>query len=428
MKNINKVAIVGLGYVGIPLCKNFLEAGVSVIGIDVNKDRVKDLQDNKITLNHLSNINLDNFLKEKKVKFSSDFKDCSKCDAVIICVPTPLDKFQQPNLQPIENAVASILPNIVNGQIISLESTTYPGTCNDKIVKPLENNGFKVGEDIFVVYSPEREDPGNKSYDCRNTPKIVGGFSKDCLSKGVKLYSIVNDQPVSVSSCEVAEFAKLYENIYRAVNIGLANEMKVIADKFDIDIFEVIRAAATKPFGFSAFYPGPGVGGHCIPVDPAYLNWKARSKNVYSRLIDDAMEINRNISDFVVNKTIYELNRRSKSIKNSKILVLGVSYKSNIDDVRESPSRDIIEKLIKLNARVSFDDEFVTVHSLFKESSEVKQIKNATKSENIIKSFDAVLLLTSHDYYNYENIKTHSELVIDTRGIFSNKFNNIERG
>ena len=428
MKDINRVAIIGLGYVGIPLCKNFLEAGVSVIGIDVNKDRVKDLQNNKITLNHLSNINLDNFLKEKKVKFSSDFKDCSKCDAIIICVPTPLDKFQQPNLKPIENAVASILPNIVNGQIISLESTTYPGTCTDKIVKPLENNGFKVGEDIFVVYSPEREDPGNKSYDCKNTPKIVGGFSKDCLGKGVELYSIVNDQPVPVSSCEVAEFSKLYENIYRAVNIGLANEMKIIADKFDIDIFEVIRAAATKPFGFSAFYPGPGVGGHCIPVDPAYLNWKARSKNVYSRLIDDAMEINRNISEFVVNKTIYELNRRSKSIKNSKILILGVSYKSNIDDVRESPSIDIIEKLIKLNAKVSFDDDFVTVNSLFEKSSKVKQIKNATKSENIIKTFDAVLLLTSHDYYNYENIRTHSELVIDTRGIFSNKFNNIERG
>ena len=428
MKNINRVAIVGLGYVGIPLCKNFLEAGVGVIGIDVNKDRVKDLQNNKITLKHLSNINLDNFLQEKKVKFSSDFKDCSKCDAIIICVPTPLDKFQQPNLKPIENAVASILPNIVNGQIISLESTTYPGTCKDKIIKPIENNGFKVGEDIFVVYSPEREDPGNKSYDCKNTPKIVGGYSKDCLGKGVELYSIVNDQPVPVSSCEVAEFSKLYENIYRAVNIGLANEMKVIADKFDIDIFEVIRAAATKPFGFSAFYPGPGVGGHCIPVDPAYLNWKARSKNVYSRLIDDAMEINRNISEFVVNKTIYELNRRSKSIKNSKILILGVSYKSNIDDVRESPSIDIIEKLIKLNAKVSFDDDFVTVNSLFEKSSKVKQIKNATKSENIIKTFDAVLLLTSHDYYNYENIKTHSELVIDTRGIFSNKFNNIERG
>lgn len=428
MKDINRVAIIGLGYVGIPLCKSFLEAGVSVIGIDVNKDRVKDLQNNKITLNHLSNINLDNFLKEKKVKFSSNFKDCSRCDAIIICVPTPLDKFQQPNLKPIENAVASILPNIVNGQIISLESTTYPGTCTDKIVKPLENNGFKVGEDIFVVYSPEREDPGNKSYDCKNTPKIVGGFSKDCLGKGVELYSIVNDQPVPVSSCEVAEFSKLYENIYRAVNIGLANEMKIIADKFDIDIFEVIRAAATKPFGFSAFYPGPGVGGHCIPVDPAYLNWKARSKNVYSRLIDDAMEINRNISEFVVNKTIYELNRRSKSIKNSKILILGVSYKSNIDDVRESPSIDIIEKLIKLNAKVSFDDNFVTVNSLFEKSSKVKQIKNATKSENIIKTFDAVLLLTSHDYYNYENIKTHSELVIDTRGIFSNKFNNIERG
>ena len=369
MKDINRVAIIGLGYVGIPLCKNFLEAGVSVIGIDVNKDRVKDLQNNKITLNHLSNINLDNFLKEKKVKFSSDFKDCSKCDAIIICVPTPLDKFQQPNLKPIENAVASILPNIVNGQIISLESTTYPGTCTDKIVKTLENNCFKVGEDIFVVYSPEREDPGNKSYDCKNTPKIVGGFSKDCLGKGVELYSIVNDQPVPVSSCEVAEFSKLYENIYRAVNIGLANEMKIIADKFDIDIFEVIRAAATKPFGFSAFYPGPGVGGHCIPVDPAYLNWKARSKNVYSRLIDDAMEINRNISEFVVNKTIYELNRRSKSIKNSKILILGVSYKSNIDDVRESPSIDIIEKLIKLNAKVSVDDDFVTVNSLFEKSS-----------------------------------------------------------
>lgn len=425
---IKKVAIIGLGYVGIPLCKTFLDAGINVIGVDVNKKRVDELNNNKMTLNHLSSIDLGYYLKRKQVKFLSDFKECSKCDAVIICVPTPLDKYQQPDLAPIKSVINSLVPYLAKNQIISLESTTYPGTCEDEIVTPFENEGYKVGKDIHVVYSPEREDPGNKNFDCQNTPKVIGGYTPKCLKKGIELYSLIIDQPVPVSSCEVAEFSKLYENIYRSVNIALANEMKVIADKFELDIFEIINAAATKPFGFSAFYPGPGVGGHCIPVDPAYLNWKAKSENVYSRIIDTAMEVNRNITEFVVHKTSKMLNKHGKSISNANILILGVSYKSNIDDIRESPALEIIEKLLELNANLSYDDKFVSKTSLKGRLSKIKKVVNATNSNKKIQSFDAILLLTNHDYYNYENVKAYSNLVIDTRGVFSSKSRNVERG
>ena len=423
-----KVAIIGLGYVGIPLCKTFLDAGINIIGIDVNNKRVEELNNNVMTLNHLSNIDLEYFLNRKQVKFSSNFKECNKCDAVIICVPTPLDKYQQPDLRPIKSVINSLIPHLSSNQVISLESTTYPGTCADEIVLPIENAGYKVGLDIHVVYSPEREDPGNKNFDCQNTPKVIGGYTSKCLKKGIELYSLVIDQPVPVSSCEVAEFSKLYENIYRSVNIALANEMKVIADKFGLDIFEIINAAATKPFGFSAFYPGPGVGGHCIPVDPAYLNWKAKSENVYSRLIDTAMEVNRNITDFVVNKTSKMLNKRGKSISAANILILGVSYKSNIDDIRESPALDIIEKLLDLKATISYDDKFVLKTSMKGKLRKIKKVINVTNSEKTIAKYDAILLLTNHDYYDYENIKKYDDVVIDTRGVFINNKSNIERG
>ena len=389
--------------------------------VDVNEKRVNELSNNKITLNHLSDIDLKDFIKNRQVKFSSNFKDCSKCDAIIICVPTPLDKYHQPDLSPVKSVVKSLVPHLSKNQIISLESTTYPGTCSEEIVIPIEEGGFKVGKDIHVVYSPEREDPGNKNFNCQNTPKVIGGHTAKCLKKGIELYSIVVDQPVPVSSCEVAEFSKLYENIYRSVNIGLANEMKVIADKLDLDIFEIINAAATKPFGFSAFYPGPGVGGHCIPVDPAYLNWKAKSKNVYSKLIDTAMEVNRNITDFVISKTSKELNKRGKSINAANILILGVSYKKNVDDIRESPAIDIIEKLFDLKAKISYDDKFVSKSALSNKGFKIKKVKNTTNSEMLIHKYDAILLLTDHDYYDYPNIKKFAKLVIDTRGTFSNK-------
>lgn len=426
--NIKKVAIVGLGYVGIPLCNTFLNAGIHVVGLDVNETRIKELSNNKITLNHLSGIDLEHFINNKQVNFSKNFKECSLCDAIIICVPTPLDQYHQPDLSPIKSVIKSLIPHLSNNQIISLESTTYPGTCSEEIVAPIEDAGFKVGKDIHVVYSPEREDPGNKDFDCQNTPKVIGGHTDKCLKKGVELYSIVVDQPVPVSSCEVAEFSKLYENIYRSVNIGLANEMKVIADKLDLDIFEIINAAATKPFGFSAFYPGPGVGGHCIPVDPAYLNWKAKSKNVYSRLIDTAMEVNRNISDFVIDKLSAELNKRGKSINGAKLLILGVSYKSNIDDIRESPALGIIDKLLELKADISYDDSFVSKASLGKRGTKIKKVKNLTSSEASIREYNAILLLTNHDYYDYSSIEKFANLVIDTRGVFSNNKSNIERG
>ncbi len=422
------VAIVGMGYVGIPLCKSFLDSGLKVIGIDINNERINQLMQNNIVLNHLANIDFKKYLDNKDVTFSSDIKDCENADSIIICVPTPLNDEMQPDLDPIKNAISSIIPHLKKGQTISLESTTYPGTTRDEIVKPIEKTGLKVGKDIYVVYSPEREDPGNKKFNCKNTPKVIGGITQGCLENGLDLYSNVVDTLVPVSSCEVAEFSKLYENIYRAVNIGLANEMKIIADSFELDIFEIIRAADTKPFGFSAFYPGPGVGGHCIPIDPQYLNWKAKSLNTESKLIETALSVNRNITNFVIQKTISELKKVNKKIEKSNILILGVSYKSNIDDIRESPSLDVIEKLLNLNAIVSYDDKYISKILLGDLKDNINQVFDATLSEKELSKFDAILILTNHDYYNIENIAKYSKLVIDTRGVFELDKTNIFRG
>lgn len=421
------IAIIGMGYVGIPLCTSFLDAGLNVIGLDIDKNRIFELQDGIISLNHLSHIKLEQYLTDQSVIFSTEMEKCREVDAIIICVPTPLDNNMDPDLNPIKQAISSIIPYLKDNQIISLESTTYPGTTYEEIICPIEDSGLKVGTDIYVVYSPEREDPGNKEFNCKNTPKLIGGYSENCLKKGVELYSHVIDTPIPVSSCEIAEFAKLYENIYRAVNIGLANEMKIIADAFDIDIFEIIRAADTKPFGFSAFYPGPGVGGHCIPVDPAYLNWKARSFGTESTLITSSLNINREISEFVVNKTINELQKDNKEMSDANILILGVSYKSNIDDIRESPSINIISHLISLGAKVTFDDNFISLKSMGALHDKVIKVHDSTESKESLKKYDVILLLTNHDYYNTDNVATYGNKVIDTRGIFDIS-NNIVRG
>ncbi len=427
-QNIQKIAIIGMGYVGIPLCKSFLEAGIKVIGIDICEKRIDELNKNKVTLNHLSKVNFDESLKNKDVRFSTNFQDCELVDSILICVPTPLNEKMHPDLSCIRNVISSVKPYIKKGQTISLESTTYPGTTREEIVLPLEEKGMIAGNDFFVVYSPEREDPGNAKYNCKNTPKVIGGYTQNCLDKGVNLYSNVVDTLVEVSSCEVAEFTKLYENIYRAVNIGLANEMKIVADSFGIDIFEIIRAAATKPFGFSAFYPGPGVGGHCIPVDPEYLNWKARALGSESKLVDVALKVNREVTKFVIKKTLERLEENGKSISSSKILILGLSYKSNIDDIRESPSLDIVRHLLKLNAEIFYDDKYVTPNSLGDITNNVKRVSDSTLTEENISMYDAILILTNHDYYNNENILMHGEIVVDTRGIFSSNEKNVVRG
>ncbi len=427
--NDNKiVAIIGMGYVGIPLCKSFLDAELNVIGLDINENRISELCDGIISLNHLSHIDLKEHISDQSVIFSTEMEKCKDADAIVICVPTPLDRNMDPDLNPIKQAISSIIPYLKHNQVISLESTTYPGTTYEEIVCPIEDSGLKVGSDIYVVYSPEREDPGNKEFNCKNTPKLIGGYSEKCLKKGIELYSYVIDTPVPVSSCEIAEFAKLYENIYRAVNIGLANEMKIIADSFDIDIFEIIRAADTKPFGFSAFYPGPGVGGHCIPVDPAYLNWKARSLGTESRLIESSLNINKEISEFVVNKTINELKKDNKGISDANILILGVSYKSNIDDIRESPSLNIISRLISLGAKVSFDDNYISLESMGSLNNKVIKVIDSTESKESLNEYDAILLLTNHDYYNNHNVSKYGNKIIDTRGVFDINNQNVVRG
>ena len=352
------IGIIGLGYVGLPLSLRFAEAGYKVIGFDIDPDKTEQLNHGQSYIRHF---------EDEKVKAaiqagfeaSTDFSRVSEADALIICVPTPLKEHREPDISFVTNTMDSLLPYLREGQVISLESTTYPGTTEEELKPRIESTGLKVGQDSFLVYSPEREDPGNPNFTTRTIPKVVGGSTDACLEVGNTLYSQVIDQVIPVSSTRVAEMSKLLENIHRAVNIGLVNEMKVVADKMDINIYEVIDAAATKPFGFVPYYPGPGLGGHCIPIDPFYLTWKAREYGVNTRFIELAGEVNSAMPDYVVGKVAEALNSQGKAMRGSKVLVLGVAYRPNVDDMRESPSVEIMEQLRKHDAHVSYSDTWV---------------------------------------------------------------------
>ena len=343
------VGIFGLGYVGLPLILRFVDAGFRAIGFDIDANKVKALSSGKSYIEHIPDTAIVDCVA-RGVEFTTEYSQVEHCDAAIICVPTPLNKFRDPDLSYVTGTLDSIRPYLRSGQLISLESTTYPGTTNEEVVPRCESAGLKVGEDVFVVYSPEREDPGNASYSTQTIPKLLGGVTAPCSEVGKSLYSLVIDEVVVVSSPTVAEMAKLLENIQRAVNIGLANEMKLVADKMGIDIFEVVEAAATKPFGFSAYYPGPGLGGHCIPVDPYYLTWKAKEFGVNTRFIELSGEINRAMPMYVVAKVEGGLNRQGVAVSKSRVLVLGIAYKPNVDDVRESPAVEIMELLAERGA------------------------------------------------------------------------------
>lgn len=416
------IAIVGLGYVGLPLILRFIEVGYQVIGIDIDQSKAQALNAGKSYIEHIPSSDIQKAVS-KGFRATTEFSQSKNADALIICVPTPLSKYREPDLSFVINTTESLLPRLRKGQIISLESTTYPGTTDEELLPRIEKVGLKVGTDVFLVFSPEREDPGNRNFSTRTIPKICGGVTKACLEAGVALYGQVIDQVVPVGSTRVAEMTKLLENIHRSVNIGLVNEMKIVADKMGIDIHEVIRAAATKPFGFTPFYPGPGLGGHCIPIDPFYLTWKAREYGVHTRFIELAGEVNSSMPLWVVGKIGDSLNERGKSIKNAKILVLGIAYKKNVDDMRESPAVEIMELLGEKGAELSYSDPHVPVFPKMRKY--FFELKSQPLNPEMLKQFDCVVLATNHDLFDYELIKKYSKLIVDTRGVYLSPAENV---
>lgn len=427
IKKINNleitIGIIGLGYVGLPLMLSFVESGNKTIGFDIDNTKVEKIKAGVSYLKHLDSERIQDAIETGKLDATCDFSEIKNVDVVIMCVPTPLNKYREPDMSFIVNTIDTILPYIHEGQLISLESTTYPGTT-DEIIKPkLESRGLIVGKDIFLVFSPEREDPGNQNYNTRTIPKVIGGITTDCLEVGVSVYSRVIDTVIPVSSAKAAELTKLLENIYRAVNIGLVNEMKIVADKMGIDIWEVINAAATKPFGFTPFYPGPGWGGHCIPIDPFYLTWKAKEYGINTKFIELAGEINTSMPQWVVDKTVNALNEHQKSLKGSKILIMGISYKKNIDDMRESPSVKIMELLREKGAEICYCDPYVPVFPKMREHH--FDLSSVGISKELLNNIDCAIIATDHDVFEYDFLLKNCKLIIDTRGRFKENVANV---
>ena len=416
------IGIVGLGYVGLPLMLRYAETGFKVLGFDIDAEKVNKLNNGETYIEHIT---ADKIAAARSAGFeaTTDFSRIGEAEAVILCVPTPLNKYREPDMSFVIDTTDAVKPYLRAGQVLSLESTTYPGTTEEELLPRVEEGGLKVGENVFLVYSPEREDPGNPDFETRTIPKVIGGHTPACLEVGLALYQPAIDKVVPVSSTKAAELTKLLENIHRAVNIGLVNEMKIVADKMDIDIHEVIAAAATKPFGFVAYYPGPGLGGHCIPIDPFYLTWKAREYGVNTRFIELAGEVNSSMPEYVVNKTALALNDRQRSIKGSKVLVLGIAYKKNVDDMRESPSVEVMELLRDLGAEISYSDPHVPVFPKMREHK--FDLKSVPLTAESIASYDCVVLTTDHDKFDYDLLKQHAKLIVDTRGKYSGKHDNI---
>lgn len=408
-----QIGVIGLGYVGLPLVLRFIEVGFPVIGFDIDQNKILSLQSGNSYIKHIPSSQIYQAVKSGRFQASSDFSRTCQPDALILCLPTPLNKHREPDLRFVINTMNTIKPYLRAGQVISLESTTYPGTTEEALLPVLEKRGFTVGRDIFLVYSPEREDPGNPSYSTQNIPKVCGGITNDCLEVGSALYESVVDRVIKVSSTRTAEMIKLLENIFRAVNIALANEMKLIAERMGIDIWEVIDAASTKPFGFMPFYPGPGLGGHCIPIDPFYLTWKAREAGLHTRFIELAGEVNTSMPYYVVNKVMEALNERGKALKGSKVLILGIAYKKNVDDMRESPAVVIMKLLKEKGAVISYSDPYIPIFP--KKRDHYFDLTSVELTEDTLKEFDCVLITTDHDCVDYRFVEAHSRLVVDTR-------------
>lgn len=405
-----KIGIIGLGYVGLPLACEFTRAGISVLGFDISKEKVNQINQGKSYILDVTAETVSNYVKKGLLQATTNFSQLKTVDAISICVPTPLRKTKDPDMSYIESAIHAIKPHLQKGHMIILESTTYPGTTTEVILPELESTGLKVGKDFFLAFSPERVDPGNPKYNTKNTPKIIGGVTKKCSEIGKQIYELAINRVISVSSPGSAEMVKLWENTFRSINIAMANEMALMCDKINVDVWEVIEAATTKPFGFMPFYPGPGLGGHCIPIDPLYLSWKLKSLNYDARFITLADDINSNMPQHVVNKTILALNQHKKSINGSTILILGAAYKANINDVRESPIISIIPKLQKLGAKVSYHDNFIP--SLEEEHLPLKS--TALTAKTLAKA-DCVLILIKHTYFDMCMIVKNAKLIVDTR-------------
>ena len=411
-----KAAVLGLGYVGLPLILTFAEAGLKVLGLDIDQKKIDSLKAGKSYIAPIASERVKRSIDSGLMEVSSDFARSAEADALIICVPTPLNPYREPDLSFVTGTLKMLLPHLRPGQLLSLESTTYPGTTEEVLRPTLEARGLNIGRDFFLVYSPEREDPANPSFGTSNIPKVLGGSTPVCARLGLALYGQVIKTMVPVSSTQAAELTKLLENIYRAVNIGLVNELKTVADRMELDIFEVIKAAATKPFGFTPFYPGPGIGGHCIPIDPFYLTWKARAYGLHTRFIELAGEINQSMPQWVVNKLSEAMNEKGLPLKGAKVLILGIAYKKNVDDMRESPSVEIMKILTQRGAVLSYSDPHVPAFPPMRKAS--FDLKSVELTPQTLAEADAVLLLTDHAAFDHQLIAAHARLLVDTRGAF----------
>jgi UDP-N-acetyl-D-glucosamine dehydrogenase len=408
-----KVGVLGLGYVGLPLVREFASAGLNVLGFDIDEKKVKTLNAGRSIIKHVPHAQVKSIVSGGRFKATTDMSRLRIPDAILVCVPTPLTENREPDMQYIIKSSETIAKYLRRGQLIVFESTTYPGTTRELVAPILETTGLKAGKGFHLAYSPEREDPGNKKYTTKTIPKVVGGLTKTCRDMASELYSAAIDTVVPVSTLEAAEAAKIVENVYRCINIAMVNELKIVFDRMGIDIWEVIKAASTKPFGFSPFYPGPGLGGHCIPIDPFYLTWKARQYGMPTRFIELAGEINTNMPHYVIEKTMEALNQQRKSLKGSKVLVLGLAYKKDIDDVRESPSIELIELLLERGAKVDYNDPYIP--RTHKQRRHDLGMTSRKLSAKMLASYDAVLISTDHSDYDYNWIVKNAKLVIDTR-------------
>jgi len=410
------LGVIGLGYVGLPLAVEMAEAGFKVTGIDIDERKVKQLQRGVSYIQDVPTASVKRLVRDGLLNATTDFSVLRKVDTVNICVPTPLSKQRDPDVSFIVSASEQVAKYLHSGQLIVLESTTYPGTTEELILPLLRKTGMEVGKDFFLAFSPERVDPGNPQFNTRNIPKVVGGVTPACTEVAVQLYRQRLEKVVPVSSTQVAEMVKLLENTFRSVNIGLVNELALMCTRMGIDVWEVIESAATKPFGFMPFYPGPGLGGHCIPIDPFYLSWKARASGFEARFIELAGHVNGHMPEHVVTLVAEALNRRGKSVRGSRVLVLGVSYKADIDDTRESPSLDIMEKLREAGAKIDYSDPFVPVLDFFG-----KKMKGVRLTPAALRRFDCVVISTAHKAFPYAMVLRSAKAIVDTRNALKGK-------
>ena len=420
IQNTSIIGVVGLGYVGLPLLLAYAKKGFRVIGFDIDEKKKEHLLKGESYIKHIPTADVAAALSAGKLDATTDFTRIAEADAVILCIPTPLDDHFEPDLSYVRGTLDAVVPHLKAGAILSLESTTYPGTTEEEILPRVAKYGLVPGESVYVIYSPEREDPGNPQFHATNIPKVVGGHTATCLEAGLALYEAAFEKVVPVSSTKVAELTKLLENIYRAVNIGLVNELKIVFDKMGIDIWKVLDAAETKPFGFMRFNPGPGWGGHCIPIDPFYLTWKAREFGVHTRFIELSGEINRSMPDYVIRRTMEALNDKAKPVKGSRVLLLGLSYKADVDDMRESPTFALMDGFSALGAHVDFYDPHVPIVGPTREHAIWQGKHSVAWSAENLASYDVIVLSTHHKAFDLQVLANSAKLIVDTRNALAN--------